>query len=263
MPNWVLCARPVSYIFSFFHSVLCISHHFLPPPLQFSLFKFIDHTLDFSFPNILIYKVISVHLDASHAGRHYQALPQMTAFFFFFWAVVKLFFPMKRKLCFITFICCPPCICSLESHGIHSVPGLPSENWTQWITSFELLICAKVPGSFTHFSCTMVSPISTLHLVFLYLPWRVKIPLRINRGREYSVHLKITITISNDNSWNWSWHMETDVLTWVVQCDLFYYSCIYHIYVYWARKVHKIKHSYCPPVFPSLEGRGGMKAVTK
>lgn len=153
--------------------------------------------------------------------RHY--LKWQLFFFLFFWAVVKLFFPMKHKLCFITFICCPPCICSLESHGIRSVPGLPSENWTQWITSFELLICAKVPGSFTHFSCTMVSPISTLHLVFLYLPWRVKIPLRINRGREYSVHLKITITISNDNSWNWSWHMETDVLTWVVQCDLFYY----------------------------------------
>ena len=52
--------------------------------LQFSLFKCIDHTLDFSFPNVLIHKVIRVHLDASRAGRPYQALPQMTAFFFSF-----------------------------------------------------------------------------------------------------------------------------------------------------------------------------------
>ena len=87
---------------------VCISHHFLPPPLQFSLFKFIDHTLDFSFPNILIYKVISVHLDASHAGRHYQALPQMTAFFFsFFLSSCKTFLSYETQTLFHNFYLLP------------------------------------------------------------------------------------------------------------------------------------------------------------
>lgn len=41
-----------------------------------------------------------------------------------------------------------------------------------------------------------------LHLAFLDLLYTLEIPLRINRGKLYIVHLKIIITISNNNNGN-------------------------------------------------------------